>query len=89
MQFKSAFSRLVAFALLMLSLSMLACAAPAPVPAPAALGVAETGETSNSLVARADVSDQCQKALVDLNVKVDAGITNLSQSSALVHLPDY
>ncbi|KAF8750488.1 hypothetical protein RHS01_09253 [Rhizoctonia solani] len=42
MQFKSAFSRLAAFALFMLSFSMLTCAAPAP--APAALAVARTSE---------------------------------------------
>ncbi|KAL5640010.1 hypothetical protein ACGC1H_007346 [Rhizoctonia solani] len=77
MQFNSAFSRLVAFALFMLSFSMLTCAAPAP--APAALAVAGTSEPSNMLVARGDVSDQCKAALVDLDVKLDVQIGLLNK----------
>ncbi|CUA70778.1 hypothetical protein RSOLAG22IIIB_09113 [Rhizoctonia solani] len=52
MQFSSAFSRLVAFALFMLSFSMLICAAPAP--APAAL-VVVTGTTLADLEVKLDV----------------------------------
>ncbi|GAB1525637.1 hypothetical protein RhiTH_008800 [Rhizoctonia solani] len=77
MQFKSAFSRLAAFALFMLSFSMLTCAAPAP--APAALAVARTSEPSNMLVARTDVSDKCHEALLDLDVKLDVDIDLLNK----------
>ncbi|MCV2423775.1 hypothetical protein LNV47_24640, partial [Paucibacter sp. DJ4R-1] len=78
MQFKSAFSRLAAFALFMLSFSMLTCAAPAPAPG-AALAVAGRSEPSNMLVARTDVSDKCHEALLDLDVKVDLGIDLLNK----------
>ncbi|CAE6442758.1 unnamed protein product, partial [Rhizoctonia solani] len=78
MQFKSAFSRLAAFALFMLSFSMLACAAPAPAPG-AALAVAGRSEPSNMLVARTDVSDQCHKALLELNLHVDADLALLDK----------
>ncbi|EUC53608.1 transmembrane protein, putative [Rhizoctonia solani AG-3 Rhs1AP] len=77
MQFNSAFSRLVAFALFMLSFSMLTCAAPAP--APVALAVAGTSEPGNMLVARGDVSDQCHQALVDLDVKINLDIDLLNK----------
>ncbi|CAE6467391.1 unnamed protein product [Rhizoctonia solani] len=78
MQFKSAFSRLAAFALFVLSFSMLACAAPAPAPG-AALAVAGRSEPSNMLVARTDVSDQCHQALLDLNLNLDVHIGNLDK----------
>ncbi|MCV2423913.1 hypothetical protein LNV47_25370, partial [Paucibacter sp. DJ4R-1] len=77
-QFKSAFSRIAAFALFMLSFSMLACAAPAPAPG-AALAVAGRSEPSNMLVARTDVSDQCHEALLDLDVKLKVDLDLLDK----------
>ncbi|KAF8604906.1 hypothetical protein BDV93DRAFT_507421 [Ceratobasidium sp. AG-I] len=78
MQFHSTLSRFAAFVLFMLSFSMLACAAPAPVAAPGALVARRADVSSNSLVARTDVSDQCHKALLDLDVAVDADIKLLN-----------
>ncbi|KAF8604891.1 hypothetical protein BDV93DRAFT_522187 [Ceratobasidium sp. AG-I] len=79
MQLQSTLSRFAAFVLLMLSFSMLACAAPAPVTAPGALVARGSEVSSNSLVARTDVSDQCHKALLDLDVKIDADILLLNK----------
>lgn len=89
MQFQSTLSRFAAFVLFMLSFSMLACAAPAPVTAPGALVARGSEVSTNSLVARTDVSDQCYKALADLNVKIDADIKVLGEYpvSAIVHSP--
>ncbi|KAF8593115.1 hypothetical protein BDV93DRAFT_516817 [Ceratobasidium sp. AG-I] len=80
MQLQSTLSRFAAFVLFMLSFSMLACAAPAPVAAPGALIARGSEVSTNSLVARTDVSNECHQALVDLDVKIDADIALLSHS---------
>ena len=79
MQLQSTLSRFAAFVLFMLLFSMLACAAPAPVAAPGALVARGAEVSTNSLVARTDVSDQCEKALVDLGLKVDVHIKSLGK----------
>ncbi|KAF8604890.1 hypothetical protein BDV93DRAFT_522186 [Ceratobasidium sp. AG-I] len=79
MQLQSTFSRFAAFVLFMLSFSMLACAAPAPVTAPGSLVARGSEVSTNSLVARGDVSDQCHQALLDLDVKIDADIVLLNK----------
>ena len=79
MQFQSTLPRLAAFILLVLSFSMLACAAPALVPAGDALVARGADVSSNSLVARTDVSDQCHQALVDLDAKLNVKIDLLSE----------
>ncbi|KAG8710192.1 hypothetical protein FRC08_017503 [Ceratobasidium sp. 394] len=67
MQFQSSLARLVAFAFFLLSFSMLVCAAPAPVAAP---GAGELAVRDGSLVARGDYTSQCEKDLLDFELKL-------------------